>query len=247
MVLLHGLLGCADNWLPIAKALSNSFRIICIDLRNHGRSPHAPTHTYADMATDVAQTLDTLGIERTHMLGHSMGGRVATMLWQMHLQRIDKLVLADIAPLDTPSSIAATHICEHQQTLLALKSLNLLQLRSFAQADALLANAIADTRLRQSMLKNLARGCDGQFSHRLNIDVLLQYLPEIVRGVSPDSLPAHTLLLHGERSNYVNVSDIQRTRQLCPTLAVRKLPNAGHWLHVECPQLVVEHTVEFLK
>lgn len=247
VVILHGLLGCADNWLPIAQKISNSFRIICTDLRNHGRSPHAPTHTYADMANDVAETLDALNIERTHILGHSMGGQVAAMLWQMQPQRIDRLVLADIAPLIPPSTAADAHLNNHQQTLLALQALNLSQLRSFAQADALLATTITNTRLRQSMLKNLARERNGQFSHRLNINVLLQYLPEIIQGVSSNNLPAHTLLLRGEYSNYVSDNDIIRTRKLCPTLTEHKLPNAGHWLHVDCPQLVVEHTLAFLR
>lgn len=247
LVLLHGLFGCADSWLPIARKLSTSFRVLCLDLRNHGRSPHAPTHTYADMAADVIETLDAIGVSRSHMLGHSMGGRVATTIAAMQPQRIDRLVLADIAPLSAlVNKKTIAHIEAHRQTLHALQALDLSQLRSFAQIEAQLASSIPDQRLRRSMLKNIERNSDGHFSHRLNTIVLLQHIETIAQGHSPWRLPVHTLLLKGQSSDYVSPNDIEIMRGLCPTLTVRELPNAGHWIHIDCPQLVTEHTANFL-
>jgi esterase len=80
LVLLHGLFGSARNWGAVQKALSSDYRVVALDLRNHGASPHAPGMDYAAQAGDVAETLAALGIERAMVLGHSMGGKAAMML-----------------------------------------------------------------------------------------------------------------------------------------------------------------------
>src|SRR5580704_14870367 len=74
VVLLHGLFGQARNFGQIQRTLAQRWRVIALDLRNHGASPHAPDMRYATMAEDVLETLAALGALPAALLGHSMGG-----------------------------------------------------------------------------------------------------------------------------------------------------------------------------
>ena len=68
-----------------------------LDARNHGRSPHAPSHTYMEMAEDVVRFMDAEGIAKASFLGHSMGGKTVLTLSQHHPGRMERMVVADIA------------------------------------------------------------------------------------------------------------------------------------------------------
>jgi pimeloyl-ACP methyl ester carboxylesterase len=107
LVLLHGLFGSARNWGAVQKALAAEYRVVALDLRNHGASPHAPDMDYAAQAADVAETLAALGIDRAVVLGHSMGGKVAMMLALMQPELIERLIIADIAPRPYPPALRA--------------------------------------------------------------------------------------------------------------------------------------------
>src|ERR1700749_3599973 len=80
VVLLHGLFGAARNFGAVQRALAPRFRVIALDMRNHGDSPHAPDTRYTTQAEDVRETLATLGIGAAAVVGHSMGGKTAMAL-----------------------------------------------------------------------------------------------------------------------------------------------------------------------
>ncbi len=78
VALLHGLFGAAQNWGTVQKALvAACHRVLALDLRNHGASPHAAAMDYPAMAADVAETLEAAGARPAALVGHSMGGKVA--------------------------------------------------------------------------------------------------------------------------------------------------------------------------
>ena len=99
LIVLHGLFGSADNWRSHIKQWQSGRRVVAVDLRNHGRSPHVEGMRYAAMASDVIVLLDDLGIERFDLLGHSMGGKVAMTLARSNPARVAHLIVADIAPV----------------------------------------------------------------------------------------------------------------------------------------------------
>ena len=76
LFILHGLYGSSDNWMNIAKILSLRYRIISIDHRNHGASAHDNSHKYEDLVSDLAWLFHELNIDKAHIMGHSMGGKV---------------------------------------------------------------------------------------------------------------------------------------------------------------------------
>jgi len=77
LVILHGLLGSSDNWSRLSRLLGEHFNVIAVDLRNHGYSQHMSTMSYDDMASDVCAFIQNKHMYNPHILGHSMGAKVA--------------------------------------------------------------------------------------------------------------------------------------------------------------------------
>ena len=77
IIILHGIFGTSDNWVTVAKKLAENYRVLTVDLRNHGNSPHSEEINYEVMAEDVKELIDKENIENPCLIGHSMGGKVA--------------------------------------------------------------------------------------------------------------------------------------------------------------------------
>jgi 3-oxoadipate enol-lactonase len=96
LVLLHSLAMAGAMWEGAVAALADRFEVVTVDLRGHGASQgDGRPFTVEDIAGDLAELLDALGIERTSLLGLSMGGSVAVMFAALFADRVDRLVLAD--------------------------------------------------------------------------------------------------------------------------------------------------------
>ncbi|XP_035876707.1 protein ABHD11 isoform X3 [Phyllostomus discolor] len=179
LVFLHGLFGCKTNFNSIAQALARQTgrRVLTVDARNHGDSPHSPDMSYEAMSQDLQDLLPQLGLVPCVLIGHSMGGKTAMLL---ALQR--------------------------------------------------------DLALRQFLLTNLVEA-DGRFVWRVNLDALAQHVDKILAFPSQqDSYPGPTLFLLGENSKIVRPSHHPEMRRLFPQAQMQTVPNAGHWIHADCPQ-----------
>lgn len=95
LVLLHGWMASGGtNWYKVFEPASQHFRVIAPDLRGHARGVRSRRRfRLADCADDVAATMDVLGIESAIMVGYSMGGPVAQLMWKRHPDKVDGLVL----------------------------------------------------------------------------------------------------------------------------------------------------------
>jgi len=98
LIVLHGLLGSSRNWQSTGSDLAARYQVWALDLRNHGRSPHEAEMSYEAMVADVIAWMDGQGIARAALMGHSMGGKVAMLLACRHPERVERLVVVDIAP-----------------------------------------------------------------------------------------------------------------------------------------------------
>ena len=134
VVLIHGLFGSARNLGGVARALAAGHRVIAVDLRNHGDSPHDPAVDYGLLAADVLETLDAAGEGAASFVGHSMGGKVAMRIALHAPDRVRRLVVADIAPVNYPS-----HFGAYARAMLAV-----VPGLGRREADAILAPAIPD-------------------------------------------------------------------------------------------------------
>lgn len=101
LLLLHGFTGSATSWSNLLQALSPAIRLIALDLPGHGQTD-APTdpalYTMPAVARDIHALLDHLHIDRAHLLGYSMGGRLALYLALQRPDRWHSLILESASP-----------------------------------------------------------------------------------------------------------------------------------------------------
>ena len=237
LLIAHGLFGSARNWGVIARRLSDRREVLAVDMRNHGDSPRFPTQSYADMAADLAGVIAAHG-GRADVLGHSMGGKAAMMLALTEGAMVNRLVVADIAP------VAYSH--DQTRHITALRALDLSGLTSRAEADARLAAAVTDPALRAFFLQSLDLRATPP-GWRINLDVLEAEMPKIIGWPQvAGRFDGPTLFLSGALSHYVLPDYREAIRTLFPAARFAKLPGAGHWLHAEKPRAFEETVRVFL-
>jgi pimeloyl-ACP methyl ester carboxylesterase len=237
-LILHGLFGSADNWLGIAKNLEESYTLYLIDLRNHGDSPHSEEWNYEVMAEDLRELMDAEGLESVYLLGHSMGGKAAMKLALMYPERVEKLIVADIAPRPYP--------VHHQHILEALNAVDLNKTNSRKDAEAQLAEFIDEKGIRQFLLKNLTRK-DGKFAWKNNLPVITQKIENVGEAIESDRpFDKPVLFMGGANSDYIKSSDKNDIDALFPDNRVIHLKGAGHWLHAEQPEAVISTIHAFI-
>jgi pimeloyl-ACP methyl ester carboxylesterase len=238
LVILHGLFGSLDNWFSIAKELMLEYTLYLVDQRNHGDSPHADEWNYAVMVDDLKELLDDEGLEKVHLMGHSMGGNTVMNFAVTYPERVEKLIVADIAPRYYP--------IHHQTILEGLNSLNLNQIKSRKEADDQLAQYIPELGVRQFLLKSLTRNSEG-FAWKVNLKVITENIENVGEALPEGTIfEGSTLFLAGANSNYIQEKDVPDILDHFPNYELQIIPNAGHWLHAEQPLAVVEEMRRFL-
>ncbi len=227
VVLLHGLFGMARNLGAVQRALAQRYRVIAMDLRNHGASPHAPDMRYATMAADVIETMEAMRALPAAIIGHSMGGKTAMQAALLRPDAVARLAVADIAPVAYPA--------RNHPIAAALRAIPLSAPLTRAAADAALAGAIPDAALRAFLLGNLIVGPSP--SWRIGLEEITASLPDLEGWEAPSAPPymGPTLFIAGDRSDFIRPEYRDTIRGLFPTSRFVTLKNAGHWLHADNP------------
>jgi esterase len=232
LIILHGLFGSSDNWLSISRTLSDHYHVITVDLRNHGQSFHHPSHRYPDLAGDVADLIHHLNLDQVVVVGHSMGGKVAMQLAHDFPELISRQVVVDIFPMAYPS--------HHDLIFKGLNAVPLDTIVKRSDADSDMSKWISEPSLRQFLLKSL-KVEPGKNRWAFNLKDLISEYDAILAAPSffhPILTP--TVFIMGENSEYLNDVGDERRKQWLPESTVEIVPNAGHWVHAENPQRVVE-------
>ena len=239
LVILHGLLGSLDNWVTVSKYLSKSYKIYIIDLPNHGKSYHSQVFSYEDMSNDLDSFFNKNGLTNFSLLGHSMGGKLALKYTDMFEDKIDKLIIVDIANKSYGIN-RFDHIFE------AMFSISLNNLKSRSDADNAISNLIKNEGERNFILKNLKRTADG-FKWIPNIMLLHRKLSDISSKINlRRKVKNNTLFLLGENSNYFNVEDENNLPDEFENYSIKKIQNSGHWVHAENPKDFITSVLDFL-
>ena len=239
LVIAHGLYGSGRNWGVIARRLADRRMVVAVDMRNHGDSPRELTHSYPDMASDLAEVIAGL-TQPVDVLGHSMGGKAAMQLALTRPDLIRRLIVADIAP------VAYSH--DQLRHVEAMAALDLSAVTTRAEADAALARAgVEDAALRAFFLQSLdLRARLPRW--KLNLPVLKAEMPKIIGWPGTEGqFTGPTLFLTGAESHYVLPQHRDTIRSLFPKARFAKIPGAGHWLHAEKPREFEETVRVFLE
>lgn len=254
LIILHGLYGSGDNWYSIGKALSSQFEVFLPDQRNHGKSPHSDKHSYYYMQKDLLEFYDSQKLTKSILLGHSMGGKTAMLFSLLHPERIEKLIIVDIAP-KAYKSLAEyqSHSIEHLNILNAFRSVDLTGTKSRLQIEDEFSRFVQDKNTRNFLLKNLKQN-NNSFYWAVNISAVGNFLPEMLDEIKIDKnktdrtlLNFPTLFITGENSTYILESDKKQIKEIFPKAEFVTIFNAGHMLHVEQPRLFLESIKYFLE
>ncbi|MCM2680793.1 alpha/beta fold hydrolase [Echinimonas agarilytica] len=239
VLLIHGLFGNLDNLAGLGRALLDAhFRVIQVDVRNHGESPTYASMSYDDMAQDIVSLLDHLNIAECHLVGHSMGGKIAMRVALRQPQRIKALGVADIAPVPYQS--------HHVNVLKGLDELERKPTASRKEADTLLAEFIAEAGVRQFLLKNL-RWTNGRAEWRLRYPEVKQEYDAIIGWNRIDAQFCQpTLFIKGNDSDYITAEYREEIAKYFPTSKAKIIQGTGHWLHAEKPEAFNRIVLQFL-
>ncbi|MGQ1785469.1 MULTISPECIES: alpha/beta fold hydrolase [unclassified Saccharicrinis] len=253
LVIIHGLYGSSDNWLSIARLLEDKFRIFIIDQRNHGQSPHCDDMSYSLMADDIKRFMQQQKLDKTIIMGHSMGGKTAMAFALQYPDLVEKLVILDIAPKSYGSfSNYAKITNDHRSIVDALLSINPSEYTSRSSIDKALKDKIPNQMVRSFLLKNIGRDPNKQLKWKLNIQAISNNLVKIMDGVAEfeaaKAFPEEkaVVLIRGANSTYVLDEDMQQVRKYFPSAQLADIPNAGHWLHAEQTELFIKTVRYFL-
>ena len=225
LLIVHGLYGSARNWSVINKRMSDSRRVIAVDQRNHGDSPWFDTHSYLDMAQDLAQVVEHNGAPMD-IVGHSMGGKAVMILALTRPDLVKRLLVADIAP------VAYGH--DQSQYIQAMQSIDLTHMEKRSEVAQALSKHVTDPALQSFFTQSLDLG---NKRWKLNLDVLQRDMHHVLGFPEvTGSFDKPTLFLSGANSQYVLPDHRPKIKALFPNAVFAKIPNAGHWLHAEQPR-----------
>ncbi|MGC8653295.1 MAG: alpha/beta fold hydrolase [Candidatus Kryptoniota bacterium] len=240
LVILHGLFGSLDNWYSLSKAFAEGFRVITVDMRNHGRSPHSFIFNYQVMAKDILELLDDLRISEASLLGHSLGGKVAMQFVSLYPNRVHSLVVVDIAP--------RSYEANHLEIIQSMLSLHLSSHQTRKELDAELAQSIREYSVRQLLLKNVGRDSSGKFFWKFGLEEIAKNYDEVnreIRFLSKINKP--TLFIRGGKSNYINDENILDIKKYFSKVEIVTIPAAGHWVHADAPAEFLRIVMDFLE
>ena len=240
LVMLHGLFGSLDNFRSVALHMERHLNVVRIDLPGHGDSPRFPSLSIEAMADAVMDELDAAGIVDYHLLGHSLGGKVAMcMAGHSRTKGLQNLIVVDIAPKHYPP--------HHQEILDALQSLDLAQLGERREADAFLKSSISDAGVRAFLLKSLYKHESERWRWRFDLQQLAQDYSLIAQApVIENKIEQPSLFIKGGSSDYLTAADEPAIKAVFTQPSLKIIPGAGHWPHAEKPAQFTRACLEFL-
>ncbi len=237
MMILHGLFGFSDNWQTHAKKLAEYYRVILVDLRNHGHSDWSDDFSYDLMAQDVFELAEYLELEDLILVGHSMGGKVAMRFAQQHENLLEKLIIVDMGIKSYPM--------HHQHILAGIYSVQVETIKARREAEAQMREHIESEGILQFLLKNLHWKEKGKLAWRMNTKVLEREMPEILGALPEGEVFIPTLFIRGELSNYILDEDFESLENQFLDCQIETIEGAGHWVHAESPSEFLNSLLTF--
>lgn len=240
-MILHGLFGSSDNWQTFGRMLSeHGCKVIMADLRNHGLSPHNDELNFEVLANDVKELFEDEHLSSAFILGHSLGGKTAMQFAFNNPERISGLIVVDIAPRQ--------YAVHHRQILDSLLSVDTSAIKSRNEVEELLAKGIDEPSTIQFLMKGLYRKEKDQFAWRYNLDAINKHIENVGAAVYPATpFEKPTLFIKGEKSNYISYEDEKEIFEYFTNVEIKTAPGAGHWVHAENPEFLLEQIVMFIE
>lgn len=232
IIIIHGLLGSLDNFQTIAKQLSETYRVWLLDMRNHGRSFHSEEMNYEVMVEDVHEFMKINQLAHAHLIGHSMGGKVAMNFALTYPELVNDLIIIDIGPKKYEG--------DHQVILKTMKDISLNDFSERSEIEEKISEKIHSQKIVQLMMKNLGRD-QNTFFWKPNVEVILKNYRLLM-----DTMPKHqifngkTVFIKGENSEYIELDELEDFRKYFSEAQMMIVPNSGHWVHADQPEVFLQ-------
>lgn len=242
LIIMHGLFGQSDNWNTLAKQFAEKgLHVFTLDLRNHGLSPHSDVWNYEVMADDLKEFIDEHQLKDPIILGHSMGGKVAMFFELKNKGIAAKIIVADISP--------RAYEPHHDDVLKALNAVDFTQVKTRKEAEAILNTYLSDFGTKQFLLKNIYWHDteNNIMDWRFDLKTITKNYNNIGVAVPAGSSEVSTLVVRGERSNYVEESDLKDFGKHFPNFKLETVLGSGHWIHAEKPKEFFEAVMLFIR
>ena len=249
VLILHGLFGSKSNNRSIARELNSRLErdIYCLDLRNHGDSPHDSRHDYPALAADVERFIKDHQLGQSIFLGHSMGGKAAMAVALRSKSLVEILISVDNAPVNLQPS---SKFIEYVKILQQLE--NNPEITTAKEANNEFKKYEDNDSVRQFLLQNLRKDKEtGLMTSRVPLDIMKKAL---IKGnvasweFDPNyaSWSGPALFIRGAKSTYVPDEYLPDIGRFFPNFEVREI-DAGHWVMAEKPKESVDAIVEFIQ
>lgn len=239
LLVFHGLFGQLDNWNTHGRKFGEYFTTHLIDLRNHGRSFHSEDSSIEAMANDISNYMEFHKIENAHLLGHSLGGRVVMEFAVNNPNKVNHLIVADMAPKAYPP--------HHNSIFKALLNVDFNLVNSRKDVEEILNQYIPEVGVKQFLLKNVYHAENDKYAFRFNLDALHKFYEEMVgKDVANGVFNGPTLFLKGANSDYILPEDEFVIKNRFPNSEIKSIPNSGHWVHAENPTDFIKEILLFL-
>lgn len=242
LVLLHGIGASKDHWPRLAKRMRERVRVIAPDLPGFGESDLTGDLSMAGQGEAVVAFLDALGLDRVHLAGSSMGGRIAAEVAHRHADRLRSLWLL------APAGAEGERPSEMIEGFFAGEGVPL-----FARTPAEYTASIQFTMRRppaipKPALRVLAAESAAAYDHTVQVFVDMTY--EFATGATTeellDGLPVPTLLTWGDADRVLHPSGADSIAAVLPDATVHLMPEVGHLPMMEDPTATARDGLAFL-
>ncbi|KAK4313761.1 hypothetical protein Pmani_014917 [Petrolisthes manimaculis] len=244
IIIMHGLMGSKINWKSMGKAinLKTGRQVYTVDARNHGDSPHTDHHSYPLLAEDLLFFLHEHNLPQAVLMGHSMGGRAVMAAALIEPSVVEKLVVLDISPVGTSTSISTLpRFLEIMRKVTLPPTVNIQEART--HIDNLLQPVIQDAGVRQFLISNLIFA-ENEYRWRLNLEGIARnfnpHISTFPAALTSKVFEGETAFIGGALSDYLRPEDEESIEAIFPQASFHYLEGAAHWLHADKPREFLE-------
>jgi len=242
LIVLHGLFGISDNWIPFGKLMAKkNFNVFIPDLRNHGQSPHCDTFNYQSMLHDLVDFIDDNKIKNPIILGHSMGGKIAIHYALENPSKVSKLIIVDVSMRNyskKPHHIALAN---------AMLSIDFSIAKTRKDIEKQLLPDISDKRIRNFLMKNIKRKTKDSYDWKINMESIYNNIDRVYEGIETEGIfNGPTIFIRGGISTYVSEEDYPEIKRHFPNSKIYTIENASHWVQVDAPEQFISIIDGFL-
>jgi esterase len=239
LMIVHGLFGSLDNWQSLAKKWSESFRVISVDVRNHGRSFHSDDMKFESLVNDLHSIISHENVRKLDLLGHSMGGKIAMEFAAIYPDLIDSLIIVDVAPYPYPP--------HHTEVFDMLQAIDLRSYSTRVDIEQEVRNRLDNEGVIQFMMKNIRRNESNLiFEWKFNLNVLSRDYLYLIQRLPSQGFNGRALFIGGEESRYITKETSLNLFDLYPKAVLEYVSNAGHWVHADNPSEFYDKVTSFI-